>query len=230
MMSWIRSRVSDPVLTDLLMVDRPSAEEAVALESTSAVHADGSSVTASSADGVSTTTALHADGTTITVVTEGDTTSTTIVHADGSTFTTATTRQVTKDELSDVGGFPYLRDLTCDAVDEGSVRRTALAICPHLWQLNAAEALPVVAVTGGLTNKLLRVGDVLVRVYGGEGMVDRDVETPTFEALAEWLGPPRYLGRFANGRVEEFLQVRTAATELPSDIRETRHRTDAIPK
>ena len=115
-----------------------------------------------------------------------------------------------KTGLSDLGGRPWLRDLACDPADDASVRAVAAAVCPDLLlpsppDAAAVEQLDVVRIMGGITNRLMRVGGVLVRIYGGEGLVDRDIETPAFEALAEWLGPPRYLGRFANGRVEEFL-------------------------
>jgi thiamine kinase-like enzyme len=66
-------------------------------------------------------------------------------------------------------------------------------------------------IVSGITNEIRKVtpeggsSAMLVRCYGAAGMIDRDIETATFEALAEWLGRPGYLGRFANGRVEEWL-------------------------
>lgn len=65
-------------------------------------------------------------------------------------------------------------------------------------------------IAGGITNKLFKVtygngaNSVLVRVFGGEGVIDRDVENPTFHALTDYLGQPKYLGRFANGRLYEY--------------------------
>lgn len=72
------------------------------------------------------------------------------------------------------------------------------------------EALTVTRVAGGITNLLFRVEGLsrpcLVRVFGAEGMIDRTVENATFQALAEeGVGPP-YYGRFANGRVEGWME------------------------
>ncbi|KAG0611795.1 hypothetical protein M758_7G165100 [Ceratodon purpureus] len=52
---------------------------------------------------------------------------------------------------------------------------------------------------------------VLVRVYGeGSGMFfDRNDEVLTFERMSQKGQGPRLLGRFPNGRVEEFLRART---------------------
>ena len=75
--------------------------------------------------------------------------------------------------------------------------------------------LAVAAVSGGITNKLSRVaslrngkmvGGVLVRIYGGEGLIDRNVECQTFAALSKFLVRPKYLGSFKNGRLEEWLE------------------------
>lgn len=60
---------------------------------------------------------------------------------------------------------------------------------------------------------------VLVRVYG-EGadiFFNRDDEIRTFEAVSRSGHGPRLLGRFPNGRVEEFLHARTLTAE---DLRE----------
>ena len=51
----------------------------------------------------------------------------------------------------------------------------------------------------------LKMDAVLVRIFGAEGMIDRDLETSTFAALArEGLAPP-YYGRFATGRLEGWM-------------------------
>lgn len=87
-------------------------------------------------------------------------------------------------------------------------------------------------VTGGITNALFRVsgfqsvktllventttdatndGDylnfdsVLVRIFGAEGMIDRDIETSTYAALCNADIAYKYMGRFANGRIEGWL-------------------------
>jgi len=88
-------------------------------------------------------------------------------------------------------------------------------------------------VTGGITNALFRVSgfqsvlpllvddttnnnanaaarlldfdSVLVRIFGAEGMIDRDIETSTYAALCNADIAYRYMGRFANGRIEGWL-------------------------
>ncbi|KAL6620590.1 hypothetical protein ACP70R_035729 [Stipagrostis hirtigluma subsp. patula] len=60
---------------------------------------------------------------------------------------------------------------------------------------------------------------VLVRVYG-EGVelfFDREVEVRTFECMSRHGHGPRLLGRFPNGRVEEFIHARTLSA---SDLRD----------
>lgn len=79
---------------------------------------------------------------------------------------------------------------------------------------NLAENLKVKTVTGGITNALYAVSGfkpiqsydtILIRVFGAEGMIDRDVETSSFAALAEQDIAPPYFGRFGNGRLEGWL-------------------------
>eukprot|EP00985_Skeletonema_marinoi_P033946 scaffold42676_cov110-Skeletonema_marinoi.AAC.1 len=71
-------------------------------------------------------------------------------------------------------------------------------------------------VTGGITNALFRVSgfqsitsltaadfdSVLVRIFGAEGMIDRDIETSTYAALCNADIAYKYMGRFSNGRIE----------------------------
>lgn len=80
--------------------------------------------------------------------------------------------------------------------------------------------MTVVPVLGGLSNTLYRVSglqtlettaaaafdSVLVRIFGAQGMIDRDVETSTFAALAEEGHVPPYHGRFGNGRLEGWME------------------------
>jgi hypothetical protein len=113
-----------------------------------------------------------------------------------------------KDTLCDFTGKPYNRNLRCDPFDDESVREVAGAISGELFD---GSPLKVTKITGGITNQLRKAtqGDgeaVLIRCYGAEGMIDRDVETATFSALGDWLGRPAFLGRFANGRAEEWLE------------------------
>ena len=83
---------------------------------------------------------------------------------------------------------------------------------------SSATKYQVTPIEGGNTNTLLKVDlpvssiddsensssvkSVLVRIFGAEGMIDRDVENSTFAALSlQGLAPP-YYGRFSNGRIE----------------------------
>ena len=119
-------------------------------------------------------------------------------------------RRTEKGSLCEVSGKPYFRELCCDPEDDDSVRATIVAMFPQSMSgRSLAVSKPAVC---GITNQLRKVtpdGDeqcaMLVRCYGAAGMIDRDVETATFEALSLWLGRPAYLGRFANGRVEGWL-------------------------
>merc|ERR1719201_1915470 len=108
-----------------------------------------------------------------------------------------------------------------DPDDPRALRGAVHALCPAALepQFYTEEYSPmhVEVVSGGITNKLRRVarkgrdgvnldGGVLVRIFGAEGLIDRDVECQTFESVSEFLGRPMYWGRFRNGRVEEWLQ------------------------
>jgi len=54
-----------------------------------------------------------------------------------------------------------------------------------------------------------------MRVFGGAGMIDREVENATFEALALAGVAVPYFGRFANGRIEGWIQARHRLHGLP---------------
>lgn len=60
---------------------------------------------------------------------------------------------------------------------------------------------------------------VLIRIFGAEGMINRDVETSTYAALCNADIAYRYLGRFNNGRVEGWLDgyVPLKCTDLTHD-------------
>ncbi|KAL3616790.1 hypothetical protein CASFOL_039184 [Castilleja foliolosa] len=95
-----------------------------------------------------------------------------------------------------------------------------------------AEALQVIPLKGAMTNEvyqikwltnfnsdesLQRSRKVLVRIYGAgvDIFFDRENEIRTFEFMSKQGGGPRLLGRFSNGRVEEFIRARTlTATDL----------------
>jgi choline/ethanolamine kinase len=59
------------------------------------------------------------------------------------------------------------------------------------------------------------VRKVLVRIYGDgvELFFDREDEVRTFECMSRHGQGPRLLGRFTNGRVEEFIHARVGAHE-----------------
>ncbi|KAJ4850238.1 hypothetical protein Tsubulata_008167 [Turnera subulata] len=90
-------------------------------------------------------------------------------------------------------------------------------------------ALQVVPMKGAMTNEVFQVnwptknGDlnrkILIRIYG-EGVqvfFDRDEEIRTFECMSMFGHGPRLLGRFGEGRVEEFIHARTLSA---SDLRD----------
>ncbi|MED6205804.1 hypothetical protein PIB30_021090 [Stylosanthes scabra] len=91
---------------------------------------------------------------------------------------------------------------------------------------NAMEVIPL---KGAMTNEVFKVkwktaiGEtsqrVLVRMYGeGTGIFfNREDEIKAFEFISKSGHGPRLLGRFANGRVEEFINARTL---FASDLRD----------
>lgn len=125
---------------------------------------------------------------------------------------------------SEIDGRPYLALQTVNATDLETVRRTVVRMFlgESIWQedghVETTRALQVDTVTGGITNVLYRVSGLtafsiagipdacLVRVFGAEGMIDRDVENCVFAELAKTGLAPPYWGRFANGRIEGWLQ------------------------
>ncbi|XP_058749551.1 probable choline kinase 2 [Vicia villosa] len=92
-----------------------------------------------------------------------------------------------------------------------------------------ASALQVIPLKGAMTNEVFQIkwpatsGEtsrkVVVRIYG-EGVdifFDREDEIRTFEYMSKNGQGPRLLGRFTNGRVEEFIHARTLSA---SDLRD----------
>ena len=79
-------------------------------------------------------------------------------------------------------------------------------------------ALAVSQLRGAMTNEGNDPRKVLVRIYGRgvEVFFDRADEVRTFECMSCHGQGPRLLGRFANGRVEEFInaKVHYASTTL----------------
>lgn len=113
---------------------------------------------------------------------------------------------------------PYFPRLLVDPSDEASVITAAENFLKY-HEGDESEATSgdarVVTITGGLTNALLRVdglnaAGVLVRVFGSDGMIDRDVDTTIYAKLCALNGAVvheklTYLGRFGNGRVEGWI-------------------------
>ncbi|PKU76833.1 probable choline kinase 2 [Dendrobium catenatum] len=91
-----------------------------------------------------------------------------------------------------------------------------------------SRALEVVQLKGAMTNEVFQINwrvegrrerKVLVRIYG-EGVdvfFDRADEIRTFEFVSRHGQGPRLLGRFTNGRVEEFIHARTLSA---ADLRD----------
>ncbi|KAK1662144.1 hypothetical protein QYE76_050303 [Lolium multiflorum] len=100
-------------------------------------------------------------------------------------------------------------------------RRILHRLAGELWGADVdPAALAVSQLKGALTNEVFRVtwpggeGDprkVLVRIYGQgvDVFFDRADEVRTFECMSRHGQGPRLLGRFPQGRVEEFINART---------------------
>lgn len=81
------------------------------------------------------------------------------------------------------------------------------------------DGLQVIRLKGAMTNEVYQIKwptnrersrKVLVRIYG-EGVdvfFDRELEIRTFEFMSKQGQGPRLLGRFSNGRIEEFIRAR----------------------
>jgi hypothetical protein len=90
-----------------------------------------------------------------------------------------------------------------------------------------ARDLSLEQLKGAMTNKVYacqwerdngnRPRKVLVRLYGGASdlFFNRADEVLTFERMSQKNQGPRLLGRFPNGRVEEFLRARVSVSSLP---------------
>ncbi len=120
----------------------------------------------------------------------------------------------------------------CDAKNSAAVILQAIAIQARDEKM-AAPLLDMQPVTGGATNSLFKCTlgfsetsssgtrfPVLVRVFGGEGSIDRVQDNAVFISLSKSGLGPKCHGLFANGRVEEFLQeFRSLLYEELSDER-----------
>jgi thiamine kinase-like enzyme len=110
---------------------------------------------------------------------------------------------------------PYFPFLRVDANDEESIKNAAIMIVQSMKDVSVAD-LSIKTVLGGNTNGLFCVSQVmggitnriLVRIFGAPGLIDRDIENSNYAALAKRGIAPRYYGRFANGRVEGWLDMK----------------------
>ncbi len=126
---------------------------------------------------------------------------------------------------------PYVPSLMVDLNDPSTVVNAVKVILSCVGKTktdNIETAAKVSIMNGGLTNALFRVDidneqksppttSVLVRIFGAEGMIDRDKETANFARLCNAKGSVvhsqlDYLGRFGNGRVETLIPNVRAAT------------------
>ncbi|XP_057532034.1 probable choline kinase 1 [Amaranthus tricolor] len=112
---------------------------------------------------------------------------------------------------------------------EGSLPEELMQLLVTLasrWEdVNDPNEIQVKRLSGAMTNEVFQIKwanekddlhrKVLVRIYG-EGVdvfFNRDDEIKTFECLSHHGQGPRLLGRFSDGRVEEFLHARTLSAE-----------------
>ncbi|KAF8024998.1 hypothetical protein BT93_F1989 [Corymbia citriodora subsp. variegata] len=92
------------------------------------------------------------------------------------------------------------------------------------------DSIQVVPLKGAMTNEVYQINwpvnekrdllrKVLVRIYGDgvELFFNRDDEVKTFECMSKHGQGPRLLGRFTEGRVEEFIHARTLSA---ADLRD----------
>ncbi|XP_066316998.1 probable choline kinase 2 isoform X2 [Miscanthus floridulus] len=120
------------------------------------------------------------------------------------------------------------RSASIDRIPEDA-RRILHRLAGDLWGGDVdPSALTVSQLKGAMTNEVFRItwpggeGDprkVLVRIYGRgvDVFFDRADEVRTFECMSRHGQGPRLLGRFANGRVEEFIYARTLSA---ADLRD----------
>lgn len=107
-------------------------------------------------------------------------------------------------------------DIFVRSDDVEHFREDVKAVCRELFHLPKKISVSIKKLTLGLTNQLFKVTiklegvyksplPFLLRIFGAEGIIDRKIENALFVSLANSGIAPGYLGRFANGRCEEFL-------------------------
>lgn len=106
----------------------------------------------------------------------------------------------------------------------GEVKEMLKSLASEWENVVDINALQVIPLKGAMTNEVFQIkwqttaGEssrkVLLRTYGeGTGIFfDRDVEVTTFEFMSKSGQGPSLLGRFANGRIEEFINARVMSS------------------
>lgn len=120
-----------------------------------------------------------------------------------------------------IDGFPYFPFCIVEETDESIVAMVTKVLQISSGSLeNDLPKDPIVhVVSGGATNRLYRVEQYLIRLFGAEGLIDRDEETYYYTRLSHQSLAPKFYGRFANGRMEQFLpNMRTIATDEMSQF------------
>lgn len=99
-------------------------------------------------------------------------------------------------------------------------KKVLQAVASEFGDIVDVEELEVIPLKGAMTNEVYQINwstkdddvsrKVLLRVYGDgvDIFFNRDDEIKTFECLSKHGQGPLLLGRFANGRVEEFIHAR----------------------
>ena len=92
------------------------------------------------------------------------------------------------------------------------VKPVITGVVAKLLENNGCGEDSITLLNSNVVDALLDFDSVLVRIFGAEGMIDRDVETATYAALCDANIAYRYLGRFKNGRIEGWLDGFQALT------------------
>ncbi|KAK4399479.1 putative choline kinase [Sesamum angolense] len=104
----------------------------------------------------------------------------------------------------------------------GGSEEDSESLAAEWTDISDADALQVIPLKGAMTNEVYQIKwrtnstrhasrKVLVRIYGSgvEVFFNRENEIRTFEFMSKQGQGPLLLGRFPNGRVEEFIRART---------------------
>ncbi|KAJ7982391.1 Choline kinase [Quillaja saponaria] len=102
----------------------------------------------------------------------------------------------------------------------GEAKKILESLATEWGDVPDVNALQVIPLKGAMTNQVFQIKwptetkevsrKVLVRIYGEgvEVFFDRNNEIQTFESMSKNGQGPRLLGRFQNGRIEEFIHAR----------------------